>query len=59
MARELFKVLLFKGIVMFGMDILVNDEGLWVLLEVNILSIGGIKFMEDFFGKFMVRWVVY
>ncbi len=55
MARELSKVLLPKGIVMFGMDTLVNDEGLRVLSEVNTLSIGGIKPMEDLSGKPMVR----
>ncbi|MEQ8705315.1 MAG: glutathione synthetase [Phaeodactylibacter sp.] len=54
MARELSKVLLPKGIVMFGMDTLVNDEGLRVLSEVNTLSIGGIKPMEDLSGKPMV-----
>jgi glutathione synthase len=55
MARELSKVLLPKGIVMFGMDTLVNDDGLRVLSEVNTLSIGGIKPMEDLSGKPMVR----
>lgn len=55
MARELSKVLLPKGVVMFGMDTLANDEGLRVLSEVNTLSIGGIKPMEDLSGKPLVN----
>lgn len=55
MARDLSKVLRPKGIVMFGMDTLVNDDGLRVLSEVNTLSIGGIKPLEDLSGKPMVK----
>lgn len=59
MAQELSGVLLPKGIVMFGMDTLVDDDGLRVLSEVNTLSIGGIKPMEDLSGEPMVSRAAY
>ena len=43
MAEELHKVLAPKGIGIFGMDTLVDDDGKRILSEVNTLSIGGIK----------------
>lgn len=51
MARELSDMLTPMGILMFGMDTLVNDEQQRVLSEVNTLSIGGIQPMETRSGK--------
>lgn len=42
-AEELHKILAPKGIGIFGMDTLVDDNGKRILSEVNTLSIGGIK----------------
>ncbi|TXB70220.1 ATP-grasp domain-containing protein [Phaeodactylibacter luteus] len=55
MVKELSRALLPLGIVMFGMDTLVDDEGLRVLSEVNTLSIGGVKPLEDLSGQPLVR----
>ncbi len=44
-----------KGIVMFGFDTLVDDDGRRVLSEINTLSIGGLVPMEDLSGKPLVR----
>ena len=55
MARQLAEALLPKGIVMFGMDTLVEDDGQRTLSEVNTLSIGGIKPLEDLTGEPLVR----
>ncbi|MCB0547261.1 MAG: glutathione synthetase [Phaeodactylibacter sp.] len=55
MARQMADVLLPKGIAMFGMDTLVEDDGRRVLSEVNTLSIGGIKPLEDLTGKPMIK----
>ena len=42
MVREISPVLLKKGIAVYGMDTLLNDDGKRVLSELNTLSIGGI-----------------
>lgn len=55
MARQLAEVLLPRGIAMFGMDTLVEDDGQRALSEVNTLSIGGIKPLEDLTGEPLVR----
>lgn len=44
-----------KGIVMFGFDTLVDDDGRRVLSEINTLSVGGLVPMEDLSGKPIVR----
>lgn len=43
MIEELSAIMLSKGIVMFGIDTLTDDDGQRVLSEINTLSIGGIK----------------
>ena len=55
MARKLAETLLPKGIAMFGMDTLVDDDGQRILSEVNTLSIGGIKPLEDLSGQPLVK----
>ncbi len=55
MARELSDLLTPMGILMFGMDTLVNDEQQRVLSEVNTLSIGGIQPMEALSGKLIAN----
>lgn len=45
MAAAISQMLLPKGIVMFGLDTLLDDDGQRVLSEINTLSIGGIKQM--------------
>ncbi|MCO6475043.1 MAG: glutathione synthetase [Phaeodactylibacter sp.] len=55
MARKLSEALLPRGIAMFGMDTLVEDDGRRALSEVNTLSIGGIKPLEDLTGEPLVK----
>lgn len=55
MARQMAEALLPKGIAMFGMDTLVDDDGRRALSEVNTLSIGGIKPLEELAGEPLVR----
>ena len=50
-AAELTPLLYEKGIVMYGFDTLVNDDGRRVLSEINTLSIGGLKPMEEMSGR--------
>lgn len=47
MANALSEILLPKGIVIFGMDTLVDDDGQRILSEVNTLSVGGMKPLQD------------
>lgn len=49
--KELTPLLYKKGIVMYGFDTLVNDDGLRVLSEINTLSIGGIGPMQELSGR--------
>ena len=44
-----------KGIILYGFDTLVNDEGKRVLSEINTLSIGGLQFMEEMTGEPVVQ----
>ena len=55
MARQLAEILLPKGIAMFGMDTLVEDDGQRILSEVNTLSIGGIKPLEELSGEPLIK----
>lgn len=49
------QALLPRGIVMYGIDTLVGDDGRRVLSEVNTLSIGGVKQMAALSGKPLVQ----
>jgi glutathione synthase len=40
-----------KGVVIFGFDTLVDDDGRRVLSEINTLSIGGLVPLEEMSGK--------
>lgn len=53
--RHLTPMLYRKGIVIYGFDTLVNDEGRRVLSEINTLSIGGLLPLQDMTGKPIVR----
>lgn len=55
--RRLAESLLPRGVVMFGVDTLVDNHGRRTLSEVNTLSIGGIKPMEDLTGKPVIKRV--
>lgn len=55
MVDQVHQVLSKKGIVMFGMDTLEDDQGHRVLSEINTLSIGGVKQMEELSGKPLVN----
>lgn len=44
-----------KGIIMFGFDTLVDDDGRRVLSEINTLSVGGLFPMQELTGKPLVR----
>lgn len=43
------------GVIMYGFDTLVNDEGRRVLSEINTMSIGGLAPLEELSGKPVVR----
>ena len=43
------------GIIKYGFDTLVNDEGKRVLSEINTMSIGGLAPLEELSGKPVVR----
>ena len=45
-AKELSKRLKKEGIIIFGFDTLVNDNGVRVLSELNTTSVGGLVHME-------------
>ncbi len=49
--REITPMLYDKGVIMYGFDTLVNDEGRRVLSEINTLSIGGLGPMTEMSGK--------
>lgn len=51
MERELTPLLFEKGVVMYGFDTLVDDNGIRVLSEINTLSIGGLGPIEEMSGK--------
>ena len=48
---QLTPLLFEKGVIMYGFDTLVGDDGLRVLSEINTLSIGGLSPMEQLSGK--------
>jgi glutathione synthase len=49
--RTLTPLLHRKGVVMYGFDTLVDDDGRRVLSEINTLSIGGLVPLEELTGK--------
>lgn len=49
--RELTPLLYEKGVIMYGFDTLVDDNGIRVLSEINTLSIGGMGPIEELSGK--------
>ena len=53
--RELTPLLFKKGIIMYGFDTLVDDDGHRVLSEINTLSIGGIGPMSELSGKPLLK----
>ncbi len=53
--EELTPLLYDKGVVFYGFDTLVDDDGKRVLSEINTLSIGGLGPMEKMSGKPLVK----
>lgn len=51
MEGELTPILFKKGVIMYGFDTLVDDNGKRVLSEINTLSIGGLGPMSELSGK--------
>jgi glutathione synthase len=58
MVKRLMPQLLSAGIVMFGMDTLVNDDGQRVLSEINTLSIGGFPQAAEQTGRPVVELAI-
>jgi glutathione synthase len=54
-ASRLIELLTPKGVIFFGFDTLVNDEGRRVLSEINTLSIGGLTQIANFTGRPVVK----
>lgn len=50
-ASTLIPLLHRKGVIFFGFDTLVNNEGRRVLSEINTLSIGGLVPLEELTGR--------
>ncbi len=55
MAFQLSQVLVEKGILLFGFDTLLGDDGKRKLSEINTLSIGGLPQIGNFTGKPVVK----
>lgn len=55
MAKKISEILTPKGVVMFGFDTLVNDDGKRVLSEINTMNVGGIYPTEVFSGRPVVQ----
>lgn len=53
--HEITPLLYDKGVVMYGFDTLVDDDGKRVLSEINTLSIGGLGPMEEMSGKPLLK----
>ncbi len=53
--KELTPLLYEKGVIMYGFDTLVDDDGTRVLSEINTLSIGGLGPMEEMSGLPVVQ----
>jgi glutathione synthase len=49
--KELTPMLYEKGVIMYGFDTLVDDDGKRVLSEINTLSIGGLGPIEEMSGR--------
>jgi len=47
-----------EGILMYGVDTLVNDDGLRVISEINTLSIGGFEDAQQYSGKPIIKITV-
>lgn len=58
MIKKIAPILLKEGIVMFGADTLVNDDGKRILSEVNTLSIGGFPQAEKQTGIPVVKMAI-
>lgn len=58
MAAQLTPTLLEAGVVMYGMDTLVNDDGKRVLSEINTLSIGGFPQAAEQTGQPVVELAI-
>jgi glutathione synthase len=54
-AQKLIEALAPRGILMFGIDTLVSNQGLRILSEVNTLSVGGLKPLQELSGKPVVQ----
>lgn len=54
-ASCLTEILTPKGVIFYGFDTLVNDEGRRVLSEINTLSIGGLTQIANFTGRPIVK----
>ena len=55
--QEITPLLYDKGVIMYGFDTLVNDEGKRVLSEINTLSIGGLGPIEELSGLPVLKTV--
>jgi glutathione synthase len=56
--KDILTPILFrKGVVMFGFDTLVDDDGRRVLSEINSLSIGGLMPLQEMSGKPVLKRV--
>ncbi len=56
--QQIAPILLEKGILIFGLDTLENDEGKRIISEINTLSIGGFPQAEKQTGKPIVKMTV-
>jgi len=55
MAKEISKILLAQGVVIFGFDTLVDDDGKRVLSEINTFSVGGFPQAERLSGEPVIK----
>lgn len=53
--RELTPLLFEKGVIIYGFDTLVDDNGLRVLSEINTLSVGGLGPMSKLSGRPIIK----
>lgn len=53
--EEVSKILIPKGVVIFGLDTLVDNQGKRVLSEINTMSIGGLMPAEKMTGKHILK----
>lgn len=55
MEAELTPLLYEKGIILYGFDTLVNDDGKRVLSEINTMSVGGLMPLQEMSGRPVVE----